>query len=282
MVRARADLHTHSAASDGSDTPTELVRAADEMQLGGIGLTDHDSLDGIREFMDATASDDLRRVPGVEISTEFNSAEAHILGYFVPHDSKQLNDRLEHLRKGRHDRLPKMIQKLNDLGIDVSIEELYKELEGVSSPGRPHVALLLVKKGVVKSTREAFDKYIAFDRPAFVKKVRMQTFDAVRLLKTIRAIPVLAHPLTIKTHDLRTLIEDLMTVGLLGVEVDYDYRFMGTHRTPDEVSEVIKGLEVIQTGGSDYHGAIHYTELGSITVPVEVIDELEKIRSEFT
>jgi predicted metal-dependent phosphoesterase TrpH len=282
MVRALADLHTHSSASDGSDSPTEIVRKADEMELGGVALTDHDSLDGIQEFMDAETSNVLRRVPGLEISTEYNGIEVHILGYFVPHDSNLLNSRLEKLRKARHDRLPKIIRKLNNLGLAVTIEELYEDLEGVASPGRPHVAQLLVKKGFVKSIREAFQMYLASDKPAFVKKERMQTLEAIKTLRSAGAIPVLAHPLTIRVQDLRSFIKTLMNAGLLGIEVEYDYRFMETHRTSDEVRDVIQEMEVLQTGGSDYHGIVHYTELGSITVPVEVIDSMERLRSDFT
>ncbi len=280
MVRARADLHTHSSASDGSDSPTELVRKAIGLKLGAIALTDHDSLDGLPDFMGAKASDELTRVPGLEISAEYDGREVHILGYFVPLDSRSLNDELEYLRKSRHDRLPKMIKKLNDLGLEVTLEDLYEDLDGVSSPGRPHVAQLLIKKGFVNTTLEAFQKYLASDRPAYVKKARMDALEAVRLLKSVRAVPVLAHPLTIKVDDPRQLIETLMSVGLLGIEVEYDYSFMGMHRTSDEVRELVQGLDIIHTGGSDYHGTIHYTDLGSVTVPIDVVDSLEKVHNE--
>ena len=280
MVRARADLHTHSSSSDGSDSPTELVRKADAIKLGGIALTDHDSLDGIQEFMNAEASDHLVRVPGLEISTEYDKKEVHILGYFVPLDSKSLNEELEFLRKSRHERLPKIVQKLNDLGCDVTIDELYEDLKGVASPGRPHVAQLLIKKGFVETTLEAFQKYLASDKPAYVKKARMKTLEAVKLLKSVGAVPVLAHPLTIEIQDLRSFVETLMTAGLLGIEVEYDYSFMGMNRTSDEVREVIQDLDILHTGGSDYHGTVHYTELGSVSVPIEVIDSLKRIHSE--
>ena len=280
MVRARADLHTHSSSSDGSDSPTELVRKADAIKLGGIALTDHDSLDGIQEFMNAEASDHLVRVPGLEISTEYDKKEVHILGYFVPLDSKSLNEELEFLRKSRHERLPKIVQKLNDLGCDVTIDELYEDLEGVASPGRPHVAQLLIKKGFVETTLEAFQKYLASDKPAYVKKARMKTLEAVKLLKSVGAVPVLAHPLTIEIQDLRSFVETLMTAGLLGIEVEYDYSFMGMNRTSDEVREVIQDLDILHTGGSDYHGTVHYTELGSVSVPIEVINSLKRIHSE--
>ena len=136
--------------------------------MAGIALTDHDTLDGIEEFINAEVSDELARVPGLEISTEYEKKEVHVLGYYVPLDSKQLNDKLAHLRKSRHERLPKMVKKFNDLDIEITIEELYEGLEGVDSPGRPHVAQVLVKKGIVKTTLEAFQKYLEAGKPAFV------------------------------------------------------------------------------------------------------------------
>ncbi len=256
------------------------MKKADTIRLGGVALTDHDSLDGLEEFLNAKASDELTRVPGLEISAEYEKTEVHILGYFVPMDSKPLNDRLEYLRKARHERLPKIVRKLNDLGMDITIDELYEDLEGVASPGRPHVAQALIKKGYVKTTLEAFQKYLATDKPAFVKKERMDALEAVKLLKSVKAVPVLAHPLTIKVQDLRAFILTLIDAGLMGVEVDYDYSFMGMNRTSDEVRDIIHGLDILRTGGSDYHGTIHYTGLGSVTVPIEVIHDLEKIRDE--
>jgi predicted metal-dependent phosphoesterase TrpH len=276
MVRARADLHTHSSGSDGSDSPTEIALKADQIGLGGVALTDHDSLDGIQEFMNADVSDELIRVPGLEISAEYNDKEVHILGYFVPLDSKPLNDKLQFLRQARHDRLPKMIQKLNDLNVDVTLDQLYDTLDGVASPGRPHVAQLLVDKGYVKTSREAFEKYLAANRPAYVRKERMGAREAVRLFKTVGAAPVLAHPLTIKVPSLRPVIEDLMKEGLVGVEVEYDYGHIVMDFPDVDVKETVQGLDLIHTGGSDYHGTVHFTELGGVTVPVEVIDELRR------
>jgi predicted metal-dependent phosphoesterase TrpH len=173
-----------------------------------------------------------------------------------------------------------MIQKLNDLGIDITLEELYEGLDGVSSPGRPHVAQALIKKGAVKTTLEAFEKYLASDKPAFVKKERMDTVEAVKLLRSVGGVPVLAHPLTVKIEDLRTFINSLIDVGLMGVEVEYDYSFMGRDRSSEEVREVIQDIDILRTGGSDYHGTVHYTELGSVTVPTEIIDSLEKLHDE--
>ena len=140
MVKVRADLHTHSAYSDGSDTPAVLVRKAKEMGLGGLALTDHDTVEGLSEFMDAASSANLIGVPGVEISTEQDDMEVHVLGYFVPLESKELRSRLETLSTAREVRFPKMIEKLRELGIDVKQEEVDEVLQGVESPGRPHLA----------------------------------------------------------------------------------------------------------------------------------------------
>ncbi|MFW9981402.1 MAG: PHP domain-containing protein [Candidatus Thorarchaeota archaeon] len=276
MVRALADLHTHSSGSDGSDSPSEIARKADRLGLGGVALTDHDSLDGLEEFMNTEVSNELTLVPGLEISAEYKDKEVHILGYYVPVDSKPLNDKLQFLRDARHERLPKMIQKLRDLDVDVTIEELYENLDGVASPGRPHVAQLLVNKGIVKTNREAFQKYLAADKPAYVKKERMKAKEAVRLLSSVGAAPILAHPLTIKLPNLRTVIEDLMKEGLVGIEVEYDYSHIVMNIPPVDVRKTVQDLDLILTGGSDYHGTVHFTELGSISVPIDVIDELQR------
>ncbi|MFX1263774.1 MAG: PHP domain-containing protein [Promethearchaeota archaeon] len=276
MVRARADLHTHSAYSDGSDTPAVLVRKAEEMELGGIALTDHDTIEGLKDFMDAASGANLIGVPGVEISTEEDDKEVHVLGYFVPLNSEKLRDRLETLSTAREVRFPKMVEKLRKLGIEVRQKEVDEVLQGVESPGRPHLARLLVRMGAVKDTTEAFRLYLGNGKPAYVKKERMGTVEAIRLLRSVGGVPVIAHPLTIETPDLRGFIEKLQKAGAVGVEVEYDYVTVGIAGTPEDVRATIQGLGFIETGGSDYHGDIAMARLGAATVDVETIERLRK------
>jgi predicted metal-dependent phosphoesterase TrpH len=280
MARARADLHTHSALSDGYDSPTELVKKADELRLGGIALTDHDTIMGLREFMEAKASSDLLRVPGLELSADYDSQEVHILGYFVPLESTELDSNLQDLRNRRQSKFSKMVEKLNNLGIELQQGEIDEILTGVESPGRPHLASLLVRKGIVKNTEEAFELYLGKGKPAFVEKKRMHAFKAIDLLKSVGAVPVVAHPLTVKVADLREFLQDLANAGVRGVEVEYDYRTVGFEASLAEVMRVTQELGLIETGGSDYHGNSWMGGLGSITVPVETIEVLRAAADE--
>ncbi len=276
MVKARADLHTHSAYSDGSDAPAMIVTKAEEMGLGGLALTDHDTLEGLKEFIDAASSADMTGVPGVEISTEHDGKEVHILGYFVPFESAELRTRLDPLSSARHVRFLKMVEKLREIGVDVRQEEVDNALRGVESPGRPHLAELLVRKGVVRSSVEAFKEYLVEGKPAYVKKERLGTVEAIRLLRSAGAVPVIAHPLSIETSDLRGFLRHLQRSGAIGVETEYDYAPWGTPGNPETVRTAIQGLGFIETGGSDYHGNTALAKLGATTAEVRTIEELRK------
>jgi predicted metal-dependent phosphoesterase TrpH len=247
---------------------------ADELRLGGIALTDHDTIMGLREFMEATASPDLLRVPGLELSADYEDQEVHILGYFVPLESKKLDDKLGNLRDRRRYKFSKMVSKLHNLGIELNQDEIDDSLKGVESPGRPHLAALLVNKGLVSSTDEAFDLYLGEGKPAYVEKKRMHAFEAIGLLKSVGAVPVVAHPLTVEVPDLSEFLETLAKAGILGVEVAYDYQPVKINANVELLRSVTQELGLIETGGSDYHGDSWMGALGSITVPVKTIDIL--------
>ncbi|MHA2163486.1 MAG: PHP domain-containing protein [Candidatus Thorarchaeota archaeon] len=272
-MRARADLHIHSSVSDGVHSPTRIVELALMRNLGGIALTDHDTIDGLSEFLAADAGDGLLRVPGIEISSEYGGREAHIIGYFVDPYSKSLKSKLTWVEDARRVRFPKLIEKLRELGIEITDNDVDDALNGVTSPGRPHAARMLVRKGVVKDVNEAFEQFLKKGKPAYVRRDRLSAKDAVLLLKEEGAVPVLAHPLQLKVPDLRGVIIDLMNSGLAGIEVRYDY---GTPRegSEEELRSIAEALGLIMTGGSDYHGDGTNNEIGTVTVPIETIDEL--------
>ncbi len=276
-MRARADLHMHSTFSDGTDTPTELVRKADEMSLGGIALTDHDTISGLKEFFEADASPDLIRVPGLEISTEFEGHEVHVLGYYIPLNSNAMDTKLQDLQQARVDRFPKMIEKLGELGIEIEQDRVDILLRDTESPGRPHLAALLVELEIVEDTTEAFRLYLDEDKPVYVKKRRMETCEAIGFLRSVGAIPVIAHPLAIDIPNLATFMREMVKAGILGVEVEYDYEPMGITQSLDVVRDAIQGLGLIETGGSDYHGEKWIHSIGDRTVSVEVIQKLREM-----
>ncbi|MFW9843661.1 MAG: PHP domain-containing protein [Candidatus Thorarchaeota archaeon] len=275
-MKALADLHTHSDRSDGLHSPQELVELAEEIGLKGLALTDHDTLDGLREFMDTKISTDLQLVPGVEISTEYQGAELHILGYFVPLGNSPVDIRLRKNRESRHTRFPKMVQKLRSIGIEIEDKEVQNMLADVDSPGRPHLARILIEKGIVRDIDEAFVKYLAKGRPAYVGRHKMDSFYAIKLIRESGAVPVLAHPLLIKGINLKQLLHELQSQGLEGVEVDYGYRKPEDLDQVENVRNVAEGLGLITTGGSDFHGDDGHYSMGGIGTTIEVIDQLRK------
>lgn len=275
-MRTRADLHLHSSVSDGINTPSQLVAMAVKMELGAIALTDHDTLDGINEFLGSNAPDWLNRIPGVEISTVYDGRETHILGYFVPENAQKLRERLVYLEKKRQERFPRMVRKLNGLGMKITRRELKQVLDGVTTPGRPHLARLLVTKGIVRDEVEAFDLFLGEGKPAYVEKEMIDVREAIALLRNESAVPVLAHPLTIGSSNLRKDLMELQETGLLGVEVSYSYDHMYTPVAQGQVVEAAKDLGFIETGGSDHHGDDSRGFIGEVTVPVSVVDSLRK------
>jgi predicted metal-dependent phosphoesterase TrpH len=184
----RIDLHTHSTASDGSMSPRELVRHAKDNGLSAIAITDHDTIDGVEEALDEGAKLGIEVVAGVEVSVDFEP-EMHILGYFFGSNYKNIEPTLVKLKKSRDERNPKMVEKLKSLGFDITLEEVQAEAKG-NIVARPHMANVLLKKGYVKSIREAFDKYLAEGKPAFVKKEKMSPEECIRnsVFKELRPI----------------------------------------------------------------------------------------------
>ncbi|UCE10134.1 MAG: PHP domain-containing protein [Candidatus Thorarchaeota archaeon] len=276
-MKALADLHVHSSYSDGIMSPAELVSKAAEIGLGGIALTDHDTVDGIHEFMSAEPTSEVIRVPGIEISTEYDDQEVHILGYFVPYDAPRFRKRLLELEKARKTRFPKMIERLRKLGFDITDDDVNQALKGVTSPGRPHLARLLVMKGIAKDFNEAFEEWLLKGKPAYVRKERMDTVEAVKVLRDVGAVPVVAHPLTIEVSDLRGLFAELLDNGLLGVEIHYEYSILPVVGTMSVLRDAISGLGLIESGGTDFHGDDIGVSMGSVTVPVTVIDNLREM-----
>ena len=280
-MRALADLHVHSNHSDGIFSPRQLVEMALEKGLSGIALTDHDTVGGNKEFASAGKGKDIVCIPGVEVSTDYRGYELHLLGYFVPIDKPELEEELTAFRDERHTRFPKMVQKLRDLRFDIPESDVQRVLQTTASPGRPHLARILVEMGVVTDIDEAFAKYLAEGRPAYVGRQRPDIFKGIRGLREVGAVPVLAHPLHYSGDDLRSLLKNLKKSGLAGVEVVYEYE-RGTDSAEDtrQVRTAAHGLGLIETGGSDFHGDDTHNDLGSMTVSVDVINQLREAAEE--
>jgi len=247
------DLHTHTTASDGSLTPTELVALARESGLSALGVTDHDTVGGLGEATAAARAAALELLPGVELSVDYPHGQFHLLGYFVDFTSRKLLDRLQYLQDYRFRRNEKMVELMQQHGLPLTMEDLAREAGGTVI-GRPHMALALVRKGVVSSTQEAFDRYLAEGRPCHIPKVKLLPAEAIELLHSAEATTVLAHPKYLKIPDadqLRAELAALKDQGLDGIEVFYSQH---TEAETALYQEIARELDFVISGGSDFHG----------------------------
>lgn len=268
---SRVDLHIHSTASDGRLNPADIVRQAAEQGLSAIAIADHDSVDGIvPALVAAKAFPELRVIPAIELSTDVPQGEVHVLGYFIDYADREFQVTLERMRHSRLHRAQGMIAKLKNFGIYIDWERV-REIAGTGSIGRPHIAQAMLEKGYITSFKEAFDKYISRDGPAYVEREKMTPVEAVELLLQVNGLPVLAHPFTAKNPEM--LIAGLRAAGLIGIEAYYD------GYTADEISRLVSlagKYGLIVTGGSDYHGleATNETMIGGVDVPLESVERL--------
>lgn len=273
------DLHTHSTASDGTLTPRELVLLAKNEKLEGLALTDHDTISGLKEAYETAKQVSLPFICGVEISVKFEGpGHFHMLGYFAKPEIPEIEETLKTLQKAREQRNKKMIEKLRNLGIEITLEELKAIAEG--EIGRPHIANLLVKKGIVKSFEEAFEKFLRKGALAYVPKALLKPEEAIERILKAKGIPVLAHPCTLKlTLDtLEKYICSLKEKGLMGVEVYYTEH---SKEFTNFLLNLAKRLNLLITGGSDFHGKnkpdIKLGKgFGNLNVPKDCFENLQK------
>jgi len=246
------DLHLHSTKSDGTTTPQEVVRSGVSAGLSAIALTDHDNLDGIAEARAAAGSAGLGFIPGTELSVGWEGGAMHMLVYFLEPEPGPLQDRLRAVRDGRTARNHEIVVALQGLGIDISYEEVAAEAAG-SGIGRPHIAAVLVSKGVVADIPAAFDRLLATGRPAYRPRLRLEVVEAIALARASGAVPVIAHPHTLGIPEggYREAFRELVDVGLGGIEAYYgEY----TPELRSHLAALCDDLGIVATGGSDYHG----------------------------
>src|SRR5579872_18560 len=266
------DLHTHSTASDGIYSPTELLQRAKGIGLRILALTDHDTTGGLEEAAQAAAKLDIDFLPGIEINTDVSGGEVHVLGYFMEYQRPAFQEKIKVLRDARERRGQRMVELLNEHGINVAWERVRKIAQG--AVGRPHVAKALLEAGHVQTIGEAFDKYIGAGCFAYVPRYRLTPEDAVRLIASVNGLPVLAHPVELPGLDeLRSWLPGLKEAGMVGLETYY-----GPYTPEDE--QALRALadeyDLIPTGGTDFHGpGIHPTPLGGRCIPHENIERLK-------
>ena len=244
----KVDLHTHTLASDGALTPRQLVDKAAEHRVTVLAITDHDSTEGIAEASAAVARHPgLTLVPGLEINCNVEGAEIHVLGYLVDHEAPWFQEFLSTQRAARTARVHTLAARLAELGITIDPAEVLA-LAGEAAPGRPHVAQVMVKRGYVRSVREAFDKYLRSDGPANVPRHRLTPVEAIEVIRRARGVAVLAHP-GLANRD--AMIPELVDAGLGGIETYY------AEHSGEQVRndlDLCRRFDLVATGGSDFHG----------------------------
>lgn len=281
-MERRIDLHTHSTASDGTDSPAQVVEKASRASLAAVALTDHDTIAGLAEAREAANDLGVELIAGCEISTRADYGSMHVLGLWLPENSSELKGFLAKMRGIREERNRKMVDKLRKLGFDISMEELMAEADG--AVGRPHLAKLMEKKGYA-TLHEAFTKYLGSKGGlAYVPKEAMRPEEAVRLLSRFGATVSLAHPLLrdLPRDWLASQVAALVPCGLDALEA--------WHSKQDESqSEWLVNLARANglgiSGGSDYHGSVKPDiQLGRIGpgkyVPIDVLNNLKKTRKQ--
>lgn len=248
------DLHLHTSCSDGTCTPAELVRIAADQGLTYISITDHDTINGLREGIREARQQRVYLVPGIEISAKYTEGALHILGYGFDAEYLPLVDQLKRIQEVRRDRNVKIIERLQSLGIQIALEEMMGEKSDLKSLGRPHIAAVLVKKGVVRTMDEAFDRYLGKQGKAFVKKEVMTSAETIRLIHDAGGVAVLAHPSTLRLEgpSFAAFIVRLVAEGLDGIEV---YSSAHTVLQTQAYLDIAGQFQLLVSGGSDFHGA---------------------------
>lgn len=268
------DIHTHTSYSDGTDTPAQLINKALAAGISIIGLTDHDSISGWQEATDALRPG-ISLVPGAEISCQTSDGiSVHILGLLFDSKNIELMDSLEKTRENRHGRMKKIIARINDAGIDITMSDVLAQLSDGATLGRPHLADALVKKGIFASRDEAFTQMLHNNSKYYVSHYSPTPEVAIKLIKAAGGVSVIAHPMA--SHRGRTISLDtfgsIIQAGLDGIEVDH------RDHSPDEKSQLIKlanESNLVMTGASDYHGNGKLNTLGEYTTSPEQWEKLE-------
>lgn len=268
------DLHCHSTASDGSYSPKELVKMAEKLGITHFALTDHDTTDGIDEFINTES--DIKTIPGIEISVEIPKGELHIVGLFIDVNNKELKDMEEEVKYYRIKRNEKMLAGLSKLvKKNVKISDLISNPNG--QLGRPHVARYLLKNNVVSSIQEAFDKYLQNGAPLAYKKQQVEVEKALNVIKNAGGLSFVAHPYTLKLSDeeLLSLMQKYKKIGLDGIEA------FSSHNPEDKKNiyvSIAKDTGLLVSGGSDFHGENgKVSSLGANTLDFKDDDILKPI-----
>lgn len=272
------DLHIHSTFSDGTLTPTELVKMAAYRKLQTISITDHDTMDGVSEAFVAGRQYGVEIISGLECSVEFNGLYMHLLGYFQDISNPVLNEKLLKVQSAREERNIKIVGRLQTFGIDISYDEVLA-VSGDGQTGRPHIGRVMIEKGVVKNLDQAFNEFLGKKGKAYVSRFVYPVGEAIRHITEAGGLAVLAHPAQIdySLKILPDLVEELTRYGLDGLEVYYPSH---SSKITKKLRKICDDYDLVLTGGSDYHGDIREnTSLAGkkgLRIPAELVEAMKK------
>ena len=284
MSARNVDLHVHSSCSDGTLSPRELVDYATEKNLAAFALTDHDTVDGLDEAIQYAAGlsaeqGNIEVIPGIELSTEYQGADIHVVGLYIDHNNRDFQGKLREFVDSRTTRNQKMCGLLTQAGVPVTYEELQAAYPDAVIT-RAHYAGYMLEKGYVKSRQEAFDRYVGDHAPCYIPREKITPAQAVQLILQAGGAPVLAHPILYHMSDERldTLVQELKEAGLMGIEAVYS-----TYTAADErrIRALAEKYGLFISGGSDFHGANKPgldlgTGYGRLFVPEELLTVIKK------
>lgn len=276
------DLHTHTTESDGSFSPEELIAEAKRVGLSAIAITDHDTITGIKKAQFAADNHDLELIPGIELSTDYNGTEVHIVGLYIDVENEYFLSKLAEFKNCRENRNELIVKNLQKEGFDITMEALTAENPDCVIT-RANIARFLYEHGMIPSIQTAFEKYIGDHCKCFVNRFKITPMDAVKLIKEAGGTAILAHPLLYHLSDstLQTLVEELKDAGLDGIEAIYCTYTPAEER---QMKQFARANGLLISGGSDFHGTTKPklnlgTGYGKLHIPYEVLENIKNSRN---
>ena len=275
LKRKYVDLHIHTTFSDGTSTVDEVLEEASVKHLKAISITDHDCTDAYPSAIELGNKLGIEVIPGVELSSEIEGNDIHILGYYIDPDNSSFSNKLKEMKDARYIRAQKMVKNLNKQGIDLRFDTVLS-IAGIGAIGRPHIAAAMMKEELVYSFREAFDKYIGYGLPAYVEKLNMHPKEVFDLIKNAGGIPVLAHPGVTQVDE---RIPEFIKDGLMGIEAYHTEHPSSIERY---YLKIAKKNHLAFTGGSDFHNHNHNkSEIGFPHIPYIIVESLKEHLGKF-
>jgi predicted metal-dependent phosphoesterase TrpH len=265
-----ADLHLHTHFSDGTYSPEELAGHGRRCELAVMSLTDHDTVEGCARMATACAGLGIEFIPGTELTCDHDSYELHLLGYFIDPEHPQLGESMRRFQEVRQNRVREMVARLNKLSVKITADEVFA-LANCESPGRPHIARVLVKHGTCASLDDAFERFLKKGRPAWVPKFKLTAAEAVALIHAAGGLAVLAHPGLYRADE---VIPGLADTGLDGLEC---FHSRHTSHATEHYLRIAGRFRLLPTGGSDCHGMNKGEPLiGSVRLAIDFVDRLKE------